>query len=101
MRTLLDEVVADVTEEEPVNSAEVAVRWRDGRPAHNSGAFRTDGSNLYSYDIVIGRTEGNGKKILYNYSSREIRGTTGVYLSHATSRHVALALGVASGIRAP
>tara|TARA_B100000131_G_C17911943_1_gene530708 strand:+ start:108 stop:350 length:243 start_codon:yes stop_codon:yes gene_type:complete len=60
----------------------VAKMWGMSRSALNhNGSFRSDGANLYSYNLLIGETK-NGKKIIYDYTAN------GNFYSITTSRHV-------------
>lgn len=72
----------------------VAESWICGKPAQGHGSIRTDGCDLFSYNLLIGTTE-NGKKILFDYT----RG--GVYMSATTSKHVGYARTLADDIRQP
>ena len=59
--------------------------WEKGRKGSNhKGTFRTDGKNLYSYNLKIGTTSKSGQKVLFDYS-----GPWGV--SQTTSNHVGIA----------
>ena len=61
----------------------VAEMWGRSRSASNhNGSFRSDGINLYSYNLVIGETNKRGEKIIHDYT------TNGHYYSVTTSRHV-------------
>ena len=61
---------------------------------NTSGSVHTDGMNLYSYDLKIGYTDGEGNKILYEYS-----GDYGV--SHTTSMIVGKAKSFCDYIETP
>ena len=68
-------------------SRNVARMWANSRAVTNhSGAFRTDGRWLWSYDLVIGETTDKGTKILYDYTAR-----TDNFMSVTTSKHVGYA----------
>ena len=59
--------------------------WTRGVAAssHN-GALRTDGVNLYSYNLLIGFTTPEGRKVLLDYTAR-----TGNFRSMTTSgKHI-------------
>ena len=56
------------------------IRGRRGRAGH----IRTDGQDLFSYDLKIGETRG-GQKIVFNYTR------SGHFESQTTSKHVRLA----------
>lgn len=65
---------------------QIPICWANNTPAKNhNGTFSTDGLNLYSYQKIIGVTEGN-QKILYEYNSK-----TNNFISQTTSTHVRLA----------
>ena len=58
--------------------------WSKGKAAKNgTGAYSTDGKDLYSYALKIGTTNDQGEKILFDYTS----GGMGYY-SQTTSCHV-------------
>ena len=60
----------------------VAKYWAQSTPAHsNNKQYTTDGFNLFSYNLCIGKTI-NGQKILLDYSA------SGRYVSQTTSVHV-------------
>lgn len=62
----------------------IAGYWSGNTPARNSnGSFTTDGTNLYSYRLMIGTTNEQGEKILFDYTS----GAMG-FQSQTTSCHV-------------
>ena len=66
---------------------EVPWMWiNDIAVANHSGALRTDGRWLWSYDLVIGETTDKGAKILYDYTAR-----TDNFMSMTTSKHVGYA----------
>ena len=67
-----------------LRNQDVAKLWgRNSRPAKNhNGTFRSDGVNLYSYNLLIGETTKNGQKIVYDYTA------SGNFYSVTTSRHV-------------
>jgi hypothetical protein len=61
--------------------------WRNNAPAKSSaGNYWTDGSILYSYQLIIGSTTPTGAKTLYDYT-----GASDHFISATTSRHVSLA----------
>ena len=67
---------------------QVAKFWNASTPAKSkSGNYRTDGSNLWSYDQLIGSTNKSGQKIIYNYTNAK----GGTFISSTTSNHVNLA----------
>ena len=62
----------------------IAYYWRKGTPAANSRqCYTTDGKDLYSYQLMIGTTNAQGEKVLFDYTSGGIR-----YYSQTTSCHV-------------
>jgi hypothetical protein len=63
----------------------VAARWSYGRVG-STRHLMTDGVNLYSYQLKIGTTNPQGKKILFDYTS-----PGGDFRSQTTSCHVGLA----------
>ena len=60
---------------------EVAKAWAVGQ-ARKSGSFQTDGKKLFSYDLVIGETQGL-TKVLFDYTKGGLR-----FRSSSTSTHV-------------
>jgi len=67
-----------------VNNPEIPALWASNMAASNhNGSYTTDGTNIYSYKLLIGTTLGNGDKVLYDYTS----GGLGFY-SMTTSNHV-------------
>ena len=48
--------------------------------------LRTDGLNLYSYNLLIGRTTDSGRKEVFNYTAEG-----GDFRSNTTSKHIGLA----------
>lgn len=67
-----------------MTNSQVAENWSNNLPG-KSGTMKTDGDNLYSYDLRIGLTL-NGEKILIPYLSRYNN-----FISQTTSKHVGLA----------
>ena len=61
------------------DNASVVRAWMKGKYAQ-SGTMRTDGTNLWSYALLIGTTDGSGGKVVYNHRS-----------SQTTNRHINLA----------
>jgi len=76
-----------------VKNSDVAAAWGYGR-SKAAGHFRTDGRNLYSYNLLIGETVG-GRKVLYEYTSK------GMYRSNTTSTHVGRARPYADVVKQP
>ena len=61
--------------------------WRNNASAKSyTNNYWTDGNNLYSYNLPIGITTDNGRKVLYDYTV-----AAGNFVSATTSRHVNLA----------
>lgn len=70
--------------------------WAQSVTAHsNNRQFRTDGQNLYSYNLVIGVTVA-GQKILLDYTA-----PAGYMVSATTSQHVGKARTSADQIMNP
>jgi hypothetical protein len=57
--------------------------------------LRTDGHNLFSYALLIGMTDENGHKVLYEYTAK------GMFISMTTSFHVNKARAHADRIQIP
>lgn len=47
-----------------------------------NGSFYTDGKDIFSYNLLIGKTESN-KKLVYDYTARGLG-----FVSKTTSKHV-------------
>ena len=69
----------------------VCESWLAGKPGRSRN-MHTDGKDIYSYALRIGRTNHNSKE-LYNYTSRNTQGTKGRFISLTTSHHVGLLIG--------
>ena len=71
---------------QPVTNNDVAARWAQGVPGTNHRkTFHTDGTKLYSYNLMIGDTcPDTGAKVVKDYTAR---GTYG-FSSQTTSCHV-------------
>ena len=68
-----------------VITREVAHHWRYSEPACNATAqFWTDGNKIYSYQLPIGYTRGDGEKVALDYTSGGSKG----FQSMTTSKHV-------------
>jgi len=62
----------------------IAQKWKSGSPAKNhNNSFHTDGKNLYSYNLLIGRTTDANYKVLFNYTKE-----CNSFISQTTSQHV-------------
>ena len=59
--------------------------WDKGQEARNEN-LSTDGDRLYSYRLCIGRSDEEGNKIIFDYTSGG-----GAFASQTTSTHVGLA----------
>lgn len=71
---------------------QVVEAWALDQPA-NSGRMITDGDRLWSYALVIGFTDEDGKKVALDYTA-----PVGWFRSMTTSCHVGLAKGVADRV---
>lgn len=69
--------------------------WKEGRPARTP-TYWTDGTSLYSYDVRIGTTDEEGRKVLLEYTARG-----GGWVSATTSKHVGYARPYADETRRP
>ncbi len=70
-----------------MKNSEVAKQWALNLPASShTGAFWTDGEKIYSYQLQIGDTTQDGKKIVRDYTARGSYG----FRSQTTSCHVGL-----------
>lgn len=67
-----------------VSNNDVAKAWRKGKKLKSAGMY-SDGNNLYSYALKIGKTV-SGKKVAIDYTA-----SGGQYWSQSTSKHVAYA----------
>ena len=77
--------------------AKVAENWAKGVPAKSwTGKFWTDGLCIYSYNLCIGTTTRNGKKIVISYLA-----STDSWVSPSTSKHVGFAKKVTPYTRIP
>jgi len=77
--------------------SKIAEYWNDGIPSQSwSGNFRTDGLILYSFNLPIGTTDRNGKKIVFTYLK-----SAGHFISGSTAKHVGLAKKVTVFLREP
>ena len=67
------------------DNSTVAKQWAMGNNASNhNGSFTTNGLDLYSYNLLIGFTTKQGKKVLLDYTA-----STGHFQSQTTSgKHV-------------
>ena len=77
-----------------MKNQDVANAWANNRKA-NTKNMSTDGSNLYSYGLLIGISKG-GEKILFNYTAKG-----GHFESQTTSTHICHARKVASVVVCP
>ena len=67
-----------------MRNSEVARSWWNGRKA-SSKHLKTDGINLWSYNLLIATIK-NGNRVVFDYTSRG-----GHFYSVTTSKHVGLA----------
>ena len=67
-----------------MKNSEVADSWKNGKPA-KVASMRTDGINLFSFDLKIGFTDDKGRKVALNYSAPNN------FISNSTSHHVSYA----------
>jgi hypothetical protein len=66
-------------------------KWKDGESASSyNGALRTDGTNLFSYNLKIGHRAKSGATIVGDFTS-----PGGSFQSMTTSCHVGKARGIA------
>jgi len=66
-----------------LRNSKVVDAWLSGEAASNA-SMRTDGVNLYSYQLRIGFKD-DGSPTVFDYTA------SGVYYSQTTSKHVGLA----------
>ena len=64
---------------------EVVTNWAQGIEGFTR-SLRTDGRNLFSYNLRIGMTGPEGEKIVFDFTS-----SGGRFMSQTTSTHVGLA----------
>ena len=70
-----------------VGNSIVAVNWALNKPARShTGNFYTDGKSIYSYELQIGDTTTDGKKVVKDYTARGSHG----FQTQTTSCHVGL-----------
>jgi len=75
------------TEWPRVQNSHVAKRWAMGKTARShTGNLYTDGKKIYSYELQIGDTSADGKKIVRDYTAKGSYG----FRSQTTSCHVGL-----------
>ena len=75
-----------------MTNAKVINAWVNGQRA-KGGNLRTDGINLFSYDLQIGDTMVSGRKVVYDYTAKGSHG----FRSQTTSVHVGIAKSAALG----
>ncbi len=78
-----------------ITNEDVVQAWRHTRSAFARN-IRTDGYRLYSFNLIIGYTDGDGRKIVTDYTK-----DGGAYYSMTTSHHVGLAKSVADIVLKP
>ena len=71
-----------------MKNTDIIEAWMSGKKS-GQGQWRlhTDGKSLFSYQLRIGRTESDGKKIAFNYTAKGPQ-----FYSTTTSRHCYLAI---------
>ena len=69
-----------------MTNSKVIKAWVSGEAA-KAANLRTDGINLFSYDLQIGDTMVSGRKVIYDYTAMGSHG----WVSQTTSVHVGLA----------
>ncbi len=70
-----------------VDNSSVAEAWALGKEAKNHrGSFWTDGKKIYSYELQIGDTSEDDKKLVRDYTAKGSYG----FRSMTTSRHIGL-----------
>jgi hypothetical protein len=68
-----------------LRNEQVVEAWSNSESARNDRhSLHTDGSNLYSYKLLIGFTSDNGNKVVLEHRAPH-------FVSHTTSCHVGLA----------
>ena len=77
---------------------QVVTNWKRSQSGVNgTKSFRTDGNDLYSYNLLIGFTTKCNKKVLLDYTAK-----SGYFMSMTTSgKHISPAAGVADVIMSP
>lgn len=74
-----------------VTNKEVAQAWAQNRRARNhNGTFRTDGQEIFSYDLCIGFTDSEGVKTVF------VARAPLNFVSANTTKHVGYALRLAA-----
>lgn len=76
-----------------MKNLDVIKAWMRGLPARG-GNLRTDGGNLYSYNLRIGYVVSPGYRVVIPYRA----GTQWGFVSQTTSKHVGLALRYADAL---
>lgn len=77
-----------------MTNRQVITAWRQGKPG-SAGSLRTDGSTLWSYNLIIGTTK-DDQKVALDY-----RTTSGHFRSSTTSTCVDRAAEVADLLEVP
>ena len=76
---------------------DVISSWANSRTANShTGNLRTDGSSLWSYNLLIGYTDERGRKVAKDYMA-----SSGNFYSRTTSNHVSKAKSVCQVIETP
>ena len=67
-----------------MKNADVINAWNLGQTAQShTGSLRTDGDKIWSYSLVVGRSDGDGNKVIFDFTSGG-----GCFASQTTSVHV-------------
>ena len=82
-----------------MKNEEVAQSWAKNKSGHTSSMdgtyrFSTDGTNLYSYNLLIGFTTTKGEKVAlcYQAGAKYKKDDEGWFRSRTTSAHVSFAM---------
>ena len=80
-----------------MKNSKIIDRWINNQSFQRSRiALSTDGDSLYSYNLKIGYTNKNGKKVVVDYTAKG-----GFFKSQTTSQHVGIAMREADLVRNP
>ena len=81
-----------------VNNEQVITNWlRSHKAVNGTKSFRTNGNDLYSYNLLIGFTTIGNKKVLLDYTAR-----SGYFMSQTTSgKHISPARSRADVVMSP
>ena len=70
----------------------VIYHWLRGKP-EKAGSMWTDGDSIYSYQMEIGHTDQDGRKVLCNHTAKGLG-----FVSQTTSQHVGRVRGYADEV---